>query len=102
MKNISIIGAGTMGNGIAHCFAQKGFNVYLVDLSLQSLEKAKLKIEKNLDRMIKKNLMLDHQICGMHQLGRYFEYAEKNIVVVAYIFSDALDAVQSLKMYLYE
>ena len=55
MKNISIIGAGTMGNGIAHCFAQQGFNVNLVDLSLENLEKARLKILKNLDRMIKKN-----------------------------------------------
>ena len=54
MKNISVIGAGTMGNGIAHCFAQKGFNVNLIDLSLDSLEKAKIKISKNLDRMIKK------------------------------------------------
>jgi len=61
MKNISIIGAGTMGNGIAHCFAQKGFNVYLVDLSLQSLEKAKLKIEKNLNRMINKSLISEQQ-----------------------------------------
>ena len=56
MKNISVIGAGTMGNGIAHCFAQKGFNVNLIDLSLDSLEKAKIKISKNLDRMIKKIL----------------------------------------------
>ena len=53
MKNVSVIGAGTMGNGIAHCFAQKGFNVNLIDLSLDSLEKAKIKISKNLDRMIK-------------------------------------------------
>ena len=50
-----------MGNGIAHCFAQKGFNVYLVDLSLQSLEKAKLKIEKNLNRMINKSLISEQQ-----------------------------------------
>ena len=61
MKNISIIGAGTMGNGIAHCFAQKGFNVNLIDVSLQNLEKAKLKIEKNLDRMIKKNLISEKE-----------------------------------------
>ena len=61
MKNISIIGAGTMGNGIAHCFAQKGFNVNLIDVSLQNLEKAKLKIEKNLDRMINKNLISEKE-----------------------------------------
>ena len=59
MKNVSIIGAGTMGNGIAHCFAQKGFNVNLIDLSLDSLEKAKIKISKNLDRMIKKNIITE-------------------------------------------
>ena len=57
MKNISIIGAGTMGNGIAHCFAQKGFNVYLVDLSKENLEKSKFKISKNLDRMINKQII---------------------------------------------
>ena len=50
-----------MGNGIAHCFAQKGFNVNLIDVSLQNLEKAKLKIEKNLDRMIKKNLISEKE-----------------------------------------
>ena len=59
MKNVSVIGAGTMGNGIAHCFAQKGFNVNLIDLSLDSLEKAKIKISKNLDRMIKKNIITE-------------------------------------------
>ncbi len=50
-----------MGNGIAHCFAQKGFNVNLIDVSLQNLEKAKLKIEKNLNRMIKKNLISEKE-----------------------------------------
>ena len=40
MKNITIIGAGTMGNGIAHAFAQKNFNVNLVDISQNALEQA--------------------------------------------------------------
>ncbi len=40
MKNITVIGAGTMGNGIAHAFAQKDFNVSLVDISADTLEKA--------------------------------------------------------------
>ena len=40
MNNITIIGAGTMGNGIAHTFAQKNFNVKLVDISKKSLDKA--------------------------------------------------------------
>ena len=61
MKNISVIGAGTMGNGIAHCFAQKGYNVNLIDLSIESLEKAKIKISKNLDRMIKKNIITENE-----------------------------------------
>ena len=61
MKNISVIGAGTMGNGIAHCFAQKGYNVNLIDLSIESLEKAKIKISKNLDRMIKKNIITEKE-----------------------------------------
>ncbi len=54
MKKISVIGSGTMGNGIAHCFAQQGFEVYLIDISKENLDNAKIKISKNLDRMIKK------------------------------------------------
>jgi 3-hydroxybutyryl-CoA dehydrogenase len=54
MKNITIIGAGTMGNGIAHAFAQKNFDVTLVDISSDALEKAIKTIEKNLDRMVSK------------------------------------------------
>ncbi len=54
MKNISVIGAGTMGNGIAHVFAQNGFTVNLIDISEESLTKAIATITKNLDRMVKK------------------------------------------------
>jgi len=54
MKNITVIGAGTMGNGIAHTFAQKDFNVNLVDISDGALEKAIATISRNLDRMVKK------------------------------------------------
>ena len=54
MKNITVIGAGTMGNGIAHTFAQKGFNVNLVDISADALEKAINTINKNLDKMVQK------------------------------------------------
>lgn len=54
MKNIAVIGAGTMGNGIAHTFAQKGFKVQLIDISQQSLDKGLETITKNLDRMIAK------------------------------------------------
>jgi 3-hydroxybutyryl-CoA dehydrogenase len=54
MKNISVIGAGTMGNGIAHVFAQQGYTVNLIDISQESLEKAMTTIAANLDRMLAK------------------------------------------------
>jgi len=54
MKNISVIGAGTMGNGIAHVFAQNNFKVTLVDVSEIALEKAIKTIAGNLDRMLAK------------------------------------------------
>lgn len=54
MKNVAVIGAGTMGNGIAHTFAQFGYNVSLIDLSQAALDKAIATITKNLDRMVKK------------------------------------------------
>ena len=54
MKNISVIGAGTMGNGIAHVFAQNGHSVTLIDIDPGRLEKALATIGKNLDRMVAK------------------------------------------------
>ena len=54
MNNITVIGAGTMGNGIAHVFAMKGFSVNLVDVSETALEKAVQTISNNLDRMVAK------------------------------------------------
>jgi 3-hydroxybutyryl-CoA dehydrogenase len=54
MKKIAVIGAGTMGNGIAHVFAQKGFQVHLIDTQKAALDKAMITIEKNLDRQINK------------------------------------------------
>ena len=54
MKNIAVIGSGTMGNGIAHVFAQNGYNVSLIDIDESALERALATIKKNLDRLIKK------------------------------------------------
>ncbi|AUP77731.1 3-hydroxybutyryl-CoA dehydrogenase [Flavivirga eckloniae] len=54
MTNIAVIGAGTMGNGIAHTFAQSGFKVQLIDISEASLKKGLETISKNLDRMVAK------------------------------------------------
>ena len=61
IKNISVIGAGTMGNGIAHVFAQHHFNVTLIDISEQQLQKAISTISKNLDRQIAKELINEEQ-----------------------------------------
>jgi 3-hydroxybutyryl-CoA dehydrogenase len=55
MKNIAVIGAGTMGNGIAHVFAQTGYQVSLIDVSQSSLDKGMATIAKNLDRLIAKD-----------------------------------------------
>jgi len=55
MKNVCVIGAGTMGNGIAHVFAQNGFSVSLIDVSQDQLNKAVATITKNLDRQVSKN-----------------------------------------------
>ena len=54
MKNIAVIGAGTMGNGIAHTFAQFGYKVNLIDISEAALSKGIATITKNLDRMVAK------------------------------------------------
>lgn len=61
MSNISVIGAGTMGNGIAHLFAQNNFKVNLIDLSSDQLNKALQTITKNLDRQVAKGTVTDEQ-----------------------------------------
>ncbi|MBC7398977.1 MAG: 3-hydroxybutyryl-CoA dehydrogenase [Mucilaginibacter sp.] len=59
MKNIAVIGSGTMGNGIAHTFAQYGYNVSLVDLNADALQRALETITTNLDKQIKKGTITD-------------------------------------------
>lgn len=61
MKNIAVIGSGTMGNGIAHIFAQHGFSVTLIDISEEALKKALSTIEKNLGRQVEKGLITEDQ-----------------------------------------
>ncbi|SFI69621.1 3-hydroxybutyryl-CoA dehydrogenase [Kaistella treverensis] len=63
-KNIVVIGAGTMGNGIAHTFAQKGFQVKLVDVSDEALHKGLKTITANLDRMITKGSLTEAEKTG--------------------------------------
>lgn len=59
IKKVTVIGAGTMGNGIAHVFAQNGFNVQLADISAPQLEKALATIAKNLDRQVSKGTLTE-------------------------------------------
>ncbi|MEX2233688.1 MAG: 3-hydroxybutyryl-CoA dehydrogenase [Cyclobacteriaceae bacterium] len=59
MKNIAVIGSGTMGNGIAHVFGQNGFKVSLVDVAADALKKALATVEKNLDRQVAKGTITE-------------------------------------------
>lgn len=61
MKNVAVIGAGTMGNGIAHTFAQSGFKVQLIDLNETALKKGLDTVSKNLDRMVSKEAVTEAQ-----------------------------------------
>ncbi|MBC7426948.1 MAG: 3-hydroxybutyryl-CoA dehydrogenase [Bacteroidia bacterium] len=61
MKQIAVIGSGTMGNGIAHVFAVNGFKVNLIDINAQALEKAVAKISSNLDRQVAKAQITEDQ-----------------------------------------
>jgi len=95
MKNIAVIGAGTMGNGIAHVFAQFGYEVALIDVSQNSLEKGMHTIEKNLDRMVnKEKITKDDKEATLGRLTTFTTIAEgvKNadLVVEAATENEAL------------
>jgi len=87
-QHVAVIGAGTMGNGIAHIFAMNGYQVNLVDISAPALEKALARIGKNLDRMIRKEKISEAEKSA--SLGRIQTFtsleeglAGRNIVVEA-------------------
>jgi 3-hydroxybutyryl-CoA dehydrogenase len=98
--SISVIGAGTMGNGIAHVFAQAGFKVRIVDISLTQLDKAVANISKNFDRQIAKGLVTEEQkkaalanisICsnmseGVKNAELVVEAATENVELKLHIF----------------
>lgn len=77
MKNIAVIGAGTMGNGIAHVFAQNGYNVNLIDVSQGALDKALATIAKNLDRMVSKEKITESDKTNtLNNLTTYTDLSE--------------------------
>lgn len=102
IKNIAVIGAGTMGNGIAHVFAQNNFSVNLVDVSQQQLDKAINTIKKNLDRQVSKNTISEEikektianiftftsMKEGVEKIDLVIEAATENESVKIKIFSD--------------
>ena len=102
MHKIAVIGAGTMGNGIAHVFAQSGFSVNLIDLHTHQLEKGLLTISKNLDRQVQKGtLTAEEKIltfqrihpllqiqAGVHDADLIIEAATENESVKLQIFRD--------------
>lgn len=61
IKQVAVIGAGTMGNGIVHVFAQTGYKVNMIDISAEALEKALAKIGSNMDRQIKRERLTEEQ-----------------------------------------
>src|ERR1700712_1910786 len=77
MKNITVIGSGTMGNGIAHTFAQHGFEVALVDINNEALDRALNTIAINLDKQLKKGT-IDEQLktTTLGNIGAYTDLAQ--------------------------
>lgn len=74
MKFISVIGSGTMGNGIAHVFAQNGFEVSLIDVKSEFLEKALTTISKNMDRQVAKGTLSQEE--KVSSLGRITTFVD--------------------------
>lgn len=95
MKNIAVIGAGTMGNGIAHTFAQSGYKVQLIDVNKTALTHVAQTISKNLDRMIQKEIITEalkketlNNITMFTDISEGVEYA--SLVVEAATENEAL------------
>jgi 3-hydroxybutyryl-CoA dehydrogenase len=95
MKNIAVIGAGTMGNGIAHTFAQSGYKVQLIDVNKTALTHAAQTLSKNLDRMIQKEIITEalkketlNNITMFTDISEGVEYA--SLVVEAATENEAL------------
>lgn len=94
MKNIAVIGAGTMGNGIAHTFAQNGFKVHLIDISEQALTKGIETISTNLDRMVaRERITADQKEETLANITQFTVMAEgvKNVDLVVEAATENVD-----------
>ncbi|MGY6742405.1 MAG: 3-hydroxyacyl-CoA dehydrogenase family protein [Cecembia sp.] len=103
MNNISVIGSGTMGNGIAHVFAQYGYKVSLVDVNQSALEKALATISRNMDRQVSKGLISEDdkniaigRIKTFHSLKEGVENADLVIEAATENLSIKLDLFREL------
>ncbi len=77
LKIVTVIGSGTMGNGICHVFAQSGFNVHMMDINQAAMDKALVTIGKNMDRQIAKNAMTEEaKQQAMGRISTYTDMAE--------------------------
>jgi 3-hydroxybutyryl-CoA dehydrogenase len=94
MKNVAVIGAGTMGNGIAHVFAQFNHQVHLIDVSQTALDKAIATIEKNLDRQVSKEaITLEEKAATLQNLKTFTSIAEgvKGVELVVEAATENID-----------
>ena len=95
MKTIGVIGAGTMGNGIAHVFAQSGFDVTLIDVEASFLDKALAVIDKNLSRQVKKEVI--DEAAKEATLGRITKSTDIGDAATADIIVEAVPEDENLK-----
>jgi len=101
IKKVAVIGAGTMGNGIAHVFAQFGYEVSLVDISQASLDKGMATIEKNLDRMVsKERISADDKSATLGRLSTFTSVEEG--VKTADLIVEAATENEGLKFKIFE
>lgn len=101
MKNITIIGSGTMGSGIAHCFAQYGFSVVLIDQIQDPLDKAKKRIATNMERQCKKGLMtMDQKSEAFDRIGYTTDF--ENGVAQADLIVEAASENEKTKQTIFE
>lgn len=95
-RTVSVIGSGTMGNGIAHVFAMSGFNVNLVDVSDEILEKAMSVIDKNLSRQVKKEIISEHE--KTDTLGRIKSSADLKVACDSFLVIEAASENIDIKL----
>ncbi len=101
MKNIAVIGAGTMGNGIAHTFAQSGYTVKLIDVSEKSLDKGMATIAANLDRMVAKGTISEED--KLKTISNIITYTDlKDGVVGADVVVEAATENVDLKLNIFK